>query len=206
MKKICIAISILMMLLITGCASDDELRALKEENQKLKAENEQMKRVYLGEEATKAGNNKSTNIDGLQIALGKPFSSPNQTEITIQNIFFTHDVVPEKKRSLYTHYPADAGKVYIVVATTIKNLSSEKVEADSMADATVIYDGSYKFDCMEVLVKRDDLDSAHFERVDPLNPETMYFMVELPAEAKDDSKSIDVQFKIHNEQFVYHYR
>ena len=207
MKTLYVCFSIIMLLLFSGCASDDELKSLKEENQRLKEENEQMKRVYFGEEITKENHSSSADIEGIPIALGKPFSSQNKAEITIQKVFFTDDVVPEKKSNFYTHYPAGDGKIYIAAVTTIKNLTSKEIEADKLVDATVIYDGFYNFECMEILFIKDDFyNSSIFMHIDQLNPEIMYFIVELPAEAKDNSKSIDLQFKIGNEQFIYHYR
>ena len=130
MKTLYVCFSIIMLLLFSGCASDDELKSLKEENQRLKEENEQMKRVYFGEEITKENHSSSADIEGIPIALGKPFSSQNKAEITIQKVFFTDDVVPEKKSNFYTHYPAGDGKIYIAAVTTIKNLTSKEIEAD----------------------------------------------------------------------------
>ena len=106
MKTLYVCFSIIMLLLFSGCASDDELKSLKEENQRLKEENEQMKRVYFGEEITKENHSSSADIEGIPIALGKPFSSQNKAEITIQKGYSY--VIIIKEASLELNYESMA--------------------------------------------------------------------------------------------------
>jgi len=61
------------------------------------------------------------------VNLNSPFNVENQSEITIKNVEFVYDVVPLHKKSIYSHYQAEGGKVYCVINTTVKNLGKEKL-------------------------------------------------------------------------------
>lgn len=141
------------------------------------------------------------------VNLNSPFNVENQSEITIKNIEFVYDVVPLHKKSLYSHYQAEAGKVYCVINTTVKNLSKEKITADKIADVSVLYDaGEYKYRCMSIIEAHGDLEGAHYSSIDPLNPEQMKYIVEMPDEAQSNNNPIKIQFSINGKLFTYNYR
>ena len=143
---------------------------------------------------------------GTPVEKGKPFQVDYVGQITIQDAGFTSDVVPTQKNSFYTHYKAENGKVYFYVTTTLKNLGKEKADASKVAEAKVIYDAGYQFDCMAIIEKHGDLDGALYRNIDPLNPETMRYIVQVPAGMQNDGKPLKVQFSIGGKQFVYTYR
>ena len=149
-------------------------------------------------------NTKSGNYE--EISLNTPFKVDGVSELTITNVEFTYDVLPDNPQSFYTHYPADPEKVYLSITATAKNLAKQEVEAFDLAKATVIYDDGYSYDCLRLIQRRGDLDGATYENIDPLVPQTMKYIVQLPENVQNDGKPIKVEFIISGKKFVYNYR
>jgi hypothetical protein len=58
---------------------------------------------------------------------------------------------------------------------------------------------------MSALEHRGDLDPA-FYSIDPLNPEKIKYMVQLPSSVQNDGKPIKIRFTMGTKKFSYSFR
>ena len=158
---------------------------------------------------TTAKNNSSSNTKtttDTPVELNTAFVADDYGEITIQRVDFTDDVLPDKPSRFYSHYAADPDKVYLCVTATIKNMQKKAVKAEDIAKVDVLYDtNGYEYHCMSALEHRGDLDPA-FYSIDPLNPEKIKYMVQLPSSVQNDGKPIKMRFTMGTKKFSYSFR
>lgn len=139
------------------------------------------------------------------VELNVPFSVEGQGEITILNVYFSDDVFPDSTGMFHSHYAADDGKVYICISAIVKNLQKKATHAGDIINVKVLYDTEeYEYHCSGRIDEYGKLDS--FDYIDPLNPEPMKYLAQLPASVQSDNKPLKVQFTMGNNKFTYKLR
>lgn len=140
------------------------------------------------------------------VELNTAFVVDGYGEITIQRVDFTDDVSPDKPGRFYSHYVADQDKVYLSVTATVRNMQKKAVEASDVAKVDILYDtNEYEYHCMSVLEKGGDLRPT-FYSIDPLNPEKIKYIVQMPSSVQNNGNPIKIRFTMGAKKFVYSFR
>lgn len=117
----------------------------------------------------------------------------------------TYKVMPPQPASYYSYYEADDGKVYVDFCIAYQNLSTSHVEADDVLSAKLIYDGSYEFSGFSCIEEdsRGDFTYSSITSISPLATEYLHYLFELPDEASNSGKSIEITFIVGGNQYSY---
>ena len=66
-------------------------------------------------------------------------------EIKINSVELTYDVLPDNTSGFYTHYAADAGKVYIAVDASVTNKAKQNLGCDEIGKIVADYNNGYTY-------------------------------------------------------------
>ena len=117
-----------------------------------------------------------------EIRIGEKIETQNY-EFDLKNVELSYDIMPDIKSSLYQHYAADAGKVYIFVDADIKNTGKQNLPCDSIYTVEADYNDGYKYTGFAIA---DDSDSgftyANIVDITPLETRGVPTLVECPEE------------------------
>lgn len=138
-----------------------------------------------------------------QIVLGEPIAT-NRFEITIKNIEFSYDVLPDDTSGFYSHYEADSGHVYVHIDADIKNTGKQELSCDSLAEVTVDYNSGYKY-TGQTIPESDSLGFTYaiITSINPLETLGVRFLVHCPEEVETSQNSVIVYLKIDNITYEY---
>ena len=125
-------------------------------------------------------------------------------ELTLNKVAFSHDVLPEELNTVYTHYEADEGKVYIDVAVSVKNLDKSALSCDKVMTVSADYNDGYQYSAFPIV--EDDKTGFTYSNIsviDPLETRGMRFLIDCPAEVEDSNNSLFVLFDIDGQSYKY---
>lgn len=146
MKKIIFVILciIICIFLFVSCKSSDAVENNSNNDRDIQIQENQSSNFDLDEQ----------NTDTLtkQIKIGDKIVFDN-IEICINDIEIEHKVVPDNTNGAYSYYKADKGNVYIVVDADVKNNSKESLYCEDIGKVQAVYDDSYIFDSVFVVVE-----------------------------------------------------
>jgi len=211
MKKIILALLLVMSVFMVGCNSQgDQLGKVKELEKKvseLEKENSDLKKK-LGEDVEVSSDldddskdEKSDKLEEIQIG---SMITTDRMEITINKIEFSYDVLPDDTSSFYTHYPAGTGKVYIHIDTDIKNIQKQNLECDDIMSVEANYNNGYTYKSSTVPEDSSTgFTYANITTIKPLETLGVRFLVECPQEVEETDNSLHLIFKIDNKEYKY---
>ena len=117
----------------------------------------------------------------------------------------TNDVVPPQPGSWYSHYEADAGKVYVDICFAYKNTAGKNVSADDVISAKLKYAGKYEYKGFSMIEEdnRSDFTYSSITSIAPLNTEYVHYLFEVPEEVKSSNNSVEITFTIDGNTYTY---
>ena len=123
-------------------------------------------------------------------------------EIKINSVKFSYDVMPDDTNGLYTHYPADAGKVYIEVDANVTNKAKQNLYCDEIGSIIADYNDGYTYRGF-VIVKDSGtgFTYANITSIDPLETKGIKWLIECPEEVETSSKSLFLELTINSGKY-----
>lgn len=138
-----------------------------------------------------------------QIKDGDKIITDNK-EITINNVELTYDVLPDDTSGAYSHYEAEAGKVYISIDADIYNSAKQNLPCDDIGSVVADYNDGYTYSGFVIV---DDASTgftyANITSITPLETKGIKWLVECPQEVEETDNSLILQFTIDNEKYEY---
>ncbi|WP_237163309.1 hypothetical protein [Paenibacillus sp. BIHB 4019] len=219
MKKAIFAVA--AMLVMAGCSGQTEdfsteVSQLKEQVSQLSAENEKLK-AELAEAANTAAVSEASSEPapepsadaGSVLELKKALVIADFAEVTLTKTEFTSKVVPPKPDSFYNYYEIkDAENIYLDIVLKFKSLLSSSKGADEFADVQVKYDSKYEYKSFSTIEESGggNFTYTNITNIEPLKTGVVHFIAELPKEAANDKKPIDIIVTIEGKEYVYSLR
>ncbi|MBM7835728.1 M10 family metallopeptidase C-terminal domain-containing protein [Clostridium sardiniense] len=189
-KIISVLISMLLLMsLVAGCSSskknsNDGNNASKSEANDESTVKENVKNFEKGSKL---------DVDGLKI--------------TVKNIKFTNDILPDKTEGVYNHFPADKDKVYLEIDTDIKNTNKQDQVVEKIGRIELDYDNGYEYKGW--LIPEDSqtgFSYANIKSIKPLETMGIRWAVELPKEVEETKKPVKITLTIGDEKYVCKFR
>jgi len=129
------------------------------------------------------------------------------SEITINNIEFSYDVLPDNVSGMYTHYAAESGKVYIHIDTDVKNIQKQNLPVDKIMKVKVDYNNGYEYRGAPIPEDKTlGFTYANITDIDPLETLGVRFLVNCPQEVEESENPVVLFFDINGEQYRYDMR
>ncbi len=102
-------------------------------------------------------------------------------EYTLVNVYTTTDVMPPKPSSVYTHYEATAGNIYVVAVMDVKNIGTASVDAEDLMNVTMNIGGTiYAGNCVVEEDGGAGLGYANITPIAALGTARLYYMFQVP--------------------------
>lgn len=192
MKKKFILLTATLAILLAGCSASPtptadnsaEIESLKAQIEDLKKENKDLKAqldaipettVEETEEAQK----------GTPISIGDTITTDTM-EITINKVELTYDVLPDDTSSVYSHYEADPGNVFLHVDTDVKNLGKQNLPCDNILSVVADYNGGYQYSGQATPEDgTHGFTYANISTISPLETLGIRFLFECPQEVEE---------------------
>ncbi|MFB9279950.1 hypothetical protein [Cohnella cellulosilytica] len=216
-----------LIVVLVGCnasnsnntVKDEEITQLKDQISQLAAENQQLKDQLLSSqekntseteqsiesEPTSETTEEARNV----IELNKKIVLSDFAEITLTKTKFTSKVVPPKPDGMYSYYEVkDVSNIYLDTVLNVKSLLTSGKSSDEFASVKVIYDEKYKYDSFSTIEERggSDFTYTNITSIEPLKNGVLHFISELPKEASEDDKPIDIVISINGDEYNYKLR
>lgn len=213
MKRSILMLIVVISVILSGCSNGgDQSVRIKELEQKisdLENENKELKEKLVEDVETLSDLNTESNsgqenddeIENVQIG---SVITTDRMEIVIKNIEFSYDVLPDDTSSFYTHYPADAGQVYIHVDTDIKNLQKQNLDCDDILSIKANYNDGYTYNSSTV--PEDDSTGftyANIKSIKPLETLGVRFLIKCPQEVEETDDPLFLIFKVDKKEYKY---
>lgn len=199
MKKQKTLLAIAMTLALTGCSApattttvpdnSAEMESLKAQVEELKKENKDLKAQLEAIPETTAAETQPIQ-KGTPINVGETITT-DSIEITINKVELTYDVLPDDTSSVYTHYEADAGNVYLHLDTNVKNLGKQNLPCDNIMKATADYNGGYTYSGQAVPEDSSfGFTYANITSIHPLETLGVHFIFKCPQEVEETTNPL----------------
>ncbi len=124
-------------------------------------------------------------------------------EVTIKKSEFSYDVEPDNPDSFYSHYAAEAGKVYIVLSVDVKNNGKAAIECDELLGVKADYNNGYSYSGFAVVDEGSDLGYANITALDPLSTQAMKYLIECPEEVETSTAPLFLIITVDGTQYQY---
>lgn len=112
-------------------------------------------------------------------------------EYTLVNVYTTNDVMPPKPSSVYTHYEATAGNIYVVAVMDVKNIGTASVDAEDLMKVTMNIGGTtFAGNCVVEEDGGAGLGYANITPVAALGTARLYYLFQVPEASSTDSMVI----------------
>ena len=123
-------------------------------------------------------------------------------EIKINSVELTYDVLPDNTSGFYTHYAADAGKVYIAVDASVTNKAKQNLDCDEIGKIVADYNNGYTYRGF-IIVKDSDtgFTYANITSIVPLETKGIKWLIECPEEVETSSNSLFLEFTINGGKY-----
>lgn len=125
-------------------------------------------------------------------------------ELIINSVDITYDVLPDDTSGFYTHYEADAGKVYISVDVDVVNKGKQNLPCDEIGKMIADYNNGYRYSGF-VVVKDDTtgFTYANITSIDPLETQGIKWLIECPEEVGESSNPLHIELSINGEKLIH---
>ena len=150
-------------------------------------------------------NSKSVYKTSGSLKKGELIVIPNVCEFNIDYDEITDDVLPLKPASVYSHYKADDGKVYVNICFSYKNWKTKSVEADEVISAKLKYSDKYEYSGFSMIEddNRGDFTYSNITSIKPLFTEYIHYLFEVPNEIENETESIIITFTVGKNTYSY---
>ena len=196
MKRNLLALLLISTITFTGCGATQDTDTVTINNQSTNIESSTELPAANEVETESQDTTKTFNIGDTL--------TTNTCEITIKNIEFSYDVLPDDTSGFYTHYPADSGKVYIHIDTDVKNLQKQQMACDKIMDVTCDYNDGYGYTGQAI---PEDASTgftyANIKSIAPLETLGVRFLIDCPEEVATSANPTVIILKINGEKFQY---
>ena len=216
-----------LIIVLVGCNTNssigtndaNEISQLKDQISQLTAENQQLREQLLTSNEQSSPESEAS-VEPEQIVepatkeesiieLNKKVVVPDFAEITLTKTNFTSKVVPPKPSGYYSYYEVkDASNIYLETVLNVKSLLTSGKSSDEFASIQVIYDEKYKYNRFSTIEESGGTDFTYtsITRIEPLKNGVLHFISELPKEASEDDKPIDIVISVNDDEFNYKLR
>ena len=129
-------------------------------------------------------------------------------EFNIDYSDITKDVMPPQPGNYYSHYEAEAGKIYVDVCFAYKNTSGNNVGADDVISAKLKYANKYDYTGFSMIEKesRSDFTYSNITNIAPLDTEYVHYLFAVPEEVGTSSEAIEITFSVDGNTYTYKVR
>lgn len=218
MKKVILLLVLIMSVYLVGCSTnstdsqqadykklEEKIAMLEKENEELKAKLEEYAEVNVQEDNNEDEENKEEKAEETisTIQIGDTIKT-DTVEITINNIEFSYDVLPDDTSSFYTHYPADSGNVYIHIDTDVKNLQKQNLGVEEIMMVVADYNDGYTY--ISNTIPEDSATGftyANITSIKPLESLGVRFLIDCPQEVEETENSLNLTFMVDNKEYSY---
>lgn len=190
-KKIGIIIAIIVAVLIIGSISSGDSKDSQGSSQNVDTVNN-----------TNTVETQSTEPQIKPISDGNVITTDTK-EVTIKKSEFSYDVMPDNPDSYYSHYAAEAGKVYIVLSVDVKNNGKADVMCDELIGVKADYNDGYAYSGFAVVDEGGDLGYANITSVAPLSTQAMKYLIECPEEVESSTAPLFLTITVDGTQYKY---
>ncbi len=156
------------------------------------------------EQISKTDTIETTNkSDKIQITEGTKITTDNM-QVIINNVELTYDVLPDDTSGYYSHYEADAGKVYICVDIDVTNTAKQNLDCDNIGRVKADYNNGFTYSGFAIV---DDpslgFTYANISSITPLETKGMKWLIECPQEVDETQNPLFLEFTIDSEKYIY---
>ncbi|MPL90661.1 hypothetical protein SDC9_36715 [bioreactor metagenome] len=159
-----------------------------------------------------AGTDTRTAIIGLSafeskikaITLNTEITDSETISLTVNDVYFSTTLYPPITTGYYSYYEAAAGKTYLIVKVTAKNLKGNDMKFDSIAGVKCVYNEKYNYSMFTVLETDGGANLNGYPgqyAIAPLDSGVAYYLAEVPAEV--ESGKVEISFYIAGEYYNY---
>lgn len=127
-------------------------------------------------------------------------------KVILKNVEFSYDVEPPKKNILYSHYPAEHGKVYIHVDMDIKNLQKRDIESDEICEIKADYNNGYTYSGFSIVEDMDG-DFTYSTAITPLETKGVHLLISCPKKIANSKKPLVLHITFFDDrEYIYKIR
>lgn len=169
------------------------LEAEKEHKIELKANNEVYKYEYTLNDMVG---------DYQKITKEQVIEHENVSKITLKDVTYTSDLLPQDTSGAYRHYPIDSEEnIYLCINFEITNLGSTEKEIDKFMALKAIYDQTYEYNGFMVVEDEDFKGFSSFEDIAPLTTRNCYMLIEVPKVVQE--KALQLKIFMNGQDYIY---
>lgn len=169
------------------------LEAEEQHNIELKANGEVYKYEYTLNEAI--GDYEAINKDQV-------IKHENVSEVTLKDVTYTSDLLPQDTSGAYRHYPIDSEEnIYLCINFQITNLGSNEKDIDKFMAVKAVYDQTYEYDGFMVVEDEDLKGFSSYEDITPLTTRNCYMLIEVPKVVQE--KSLQLKIFMNGQDYIY---
>lgn len=192
-KTIALLLAVILCLSLAACggnkteAEDNQIQVQQPEESKLTENTEK-------EEAT---------VDNTPVIAVGDSAVTDKCEFTVDYVNISEDVVPPQPGEWYSHYEADAGKVYVDFCVAYKNTDTSNVSADETVSGKLIYGGKYEYTGFSMIEEnnRSDFTYSNITSIVPLSTEYVHYLFAVPEEVETAGAEITLKMSIGGEEY-----
>lgn len=131
------------------------------------------------------------------IAVGETVTT-DICEFTVDYVNITNDVMPPQPGDWYSHYEAEAGKVYVDFCVAYKNTDTSNIDADKTVSGKLIYSGKYEYTGFSMIEQenRSDFTYSNITSIAPLSTEYVHYLFSVPEEVEISGAEIVLKMNI----------
>jgi len=148
-------------------------------------------------EVASANENAVLRADGM-LKAGEVIAIPKACEFFVDYTNITDDVMPPQPADWYTHYEAEAGKLYIDLCVGYRSLTAKERMADELLNAVLIFAGKYEYTGFTMIEEssRGDFTYSNITSVAPLANEYIHYLFEVPEEVGLSDGSLEIRLTV----------
>lgn len=155
-------------------------------------------------EVVSSGNSAAVGKTSGEVSVGEVVATTN-AEFNVDYSNITNDVMPPNPGNWYSHYEADAGKVYVDICFAYKNISGANVDADEVISAKMKYADKYEYTGFSMIEEdsRADFTYSNITSIAPLSTEYVHYLFEVPEEVQTSTESVVITFTVDGNTYTY---
>lgn len=222
LKKCFLLLVLTLSVVLVGCSTnssdsqqsdieklEQKIATLEKENGELKAKLDELAVEDVQEDSNVDSENKEEEkveetISAIQIG---DVITTDTAEITIKNIEFSYDVLPDDTSNFYTHYPANTGNVYIHIDTDVKNIQKQNLGVEEIMDVVADYNDGYTYNGSPIPEdSTTGFTYANITSIKPLESLGVRFLIECPQEVEESDNSLNLTFQVNDKEYSYKMR
>ena len=198
-KALSLILALAMILLLCACGSEEtDSDRSKKTKKETTAETAEAGAVTESVVAEKTEPVEEVVVDNTPVIAVGESAATDICEFTIDYVTITKDVKPPKPGRVYTHYEADAGKVYVDLCVAYKNIDTTNVAADETMSGKLYYSGKYEYTGFSMIEEdnRSDFTYSSITSIAPLTTEYMHYLFAVPEEVETSGGEIVLKMTI----------